>query len=825
MKRWSKSFSYVLLAGTCIGLFLYLGSLPVIRLLSEAKSDVQMLWDSPSPAPLGLSIISANIGLLIVWFAYSAGYANVFNIPLKTALQADASTYLPFCSLAIALTQFNVLLVSYSDVFLLLTHSLRYVVLLAAVLGMVYLKVHNHRDFQRISPSSPSSFPFSGRKLSWKRMLTIFVLSFVIYGAAGKQITARLPLGGDEPHYLLLCHSLLHDHDLEIGSNYNQHDYRAFFAGKLNRHVSIGKDGTRYSIHPLGTALLLLPGYALAGRSGAVLTMNLLAALLAVVFYALAFAQTGRDRVALVVWGVASFTSPIFLYSSQLYPEIPSALLLGAAYYLIRFQRPFTWPSALLLGLCLMYLPWLHQRLILPTIVLTGYYLLVMGRRSWKRRGGRLRLSSPMLLPLILLALSGIVMAGYYYLLFGNPLPNAPYMSISRTSVFSWEVFFHQGLFGHLLDQEAGLLIFSPYYLFAIPGFLLLFRRQAFHALVVLVLVFSIYLPCAGFVFQWRGGWSPASRFMVALIPLLVLPLSLSLREITRDLYRYIFGFLTVIAVSWTVHFLNVPFAAIMSGRGVNRTFEQYARMGDLTQYFPSFSPTSTNEMLLTGAWGLVIMCFSVFAYRSALSSSASELAPPARRIKRVFACYGVGAGILVIFSGLAAHTQNDASSQRAQNEQILQFLSHARHERVFSLTVAHMPTFSDRPLRLTCMSRERVGNVDAHQGPRFLITGPRRSFPPGTYTAYFSLVVNPCPDDTPVATFDIVAERGTKIFAKDTFFGKDFPLKEQEAQIPIRFTLPPGVNDLETRVYFHNQVRILLKDIMIEPNLEGFYN
>lgn len=825
MKRWSKPFIHVLLAGTCIGLFLYLRSLPVIRFLSETGADSQMLWSDPSLERLGVYLFSANVALFVVWFTYSGGYANFFNLSLKIVLQRDASTYLPFCILGIALMQFNTFLISHSDVFLLLSHNLGYFVFLAAILGMVYLKTENHRDLQRVGLHSTSAIPGSLPQLTWKRVFAIFLLSLLIYGVVGKQIIARLPLGGDEPHYLLISHSLLHDHDLAIKNNYNQHDYRAFYSGELQRHVSIGKDGSRYSIHSPGVALLLLPGYALGGRAGAVLMMNLMAALLAAVLYMIAFAQTRHPWLALIIWGIASFTTPLLLYSSQLYPEIPSALLLGMAYYLIRFQRSFTRIAAMCLGLCLLYLPWLQQRMILPTILLTGYYLYMMGLFPWQH-GWKNKLSGRALLPLLFVVLSGVFMAGYYYLLYGNPLPNAPYLSVIKDPIFSWAIFWREGLLGLLFDQEAGLFIFSPYYIFLIPGFLLFFRRYAAHALILFTLILSIYIPCAGFILQWRGAWSPASRYMVTLIPLFIVPLSISLHALRRPAYRYMFAFLTAIGLFWTGLFLIDPFSSLMARGGINTTFEQNSNLVDLTRYFPSFSATSTNAMLLTGIWSLVILGFSLFAYRSARSSSFGRLfAPPIQRVKYVFACYGVVIGILAALSPIAAHTRNDAFSKWAKNKQILNFLSHFKYETIFTAGAYQEQPFSDSQFRLEYMSRERIGKVDDQRGPRFLIAGPRQAFPPGTYTTYFSFIVNPCPDDTPVVTLDIVADRGKKIFARYTFFGKDFPLKEEEEQVSLRFTLPPGIKNLETRVYFHNQVRILLKNIAIEPNLQDFYD
>ena len=50
---------------------------------------------------------------------------------------------------------------------------------------------------------------------------------------AGMRWSAHLHPGGDEPHYLIISHSLLEDGDLRIQNNHDNDDYAAFFQGRL----------------------------------------------------------------------------------------------------------------------------------------------------------------------------------------------------------------------------------------------------------------------------------------------------------------------------------------------------------------------------------------------------------------------------------------------------------------------------------------------------------------------------------------------------------------------------------------------------------------
>lgn len=62
-------------------------------------------------------------------------------------------------------------------------------------------------------------------------------------------------LAGDEPHYLVLAQSLLSDNDLKVANNYARGDYRAYYPGDLQPHLT-GLDEVRlkrYSQHAPGS--------------------------------------------------------------------------------------------------------------------------------------------------------------------------------------------------------------------------------------------------------------------------------------------------------------------------------------------------------------------------------------------------------------------------------------------------------------------------------------------------------------------------------------------------------------------------------------------
>lgn len=812
---------FVLLSGSCTGLFLYVQSLSAVLSYPDKDSGPSILWALPPRSRLGAYLLVTNLVFLFIWISYSFVCSRLLGKSLKSSIQSDAYTYLPLCILALSLTQFNILLTYHLKVFLIFAQSTGYLLLILAFIVVVYLKLENLWELRNCThrkrvPSHLEQVP------TWKGKLLVFLFSLFLYLLVGFRVMETLGPGGDEPHYLLITHSILYDRDLAMTNNYRQQDYKSFHKGELDKHVSIGRDGTRYPGHPIGLPLLLLPAYALRGYQGAVLLMNILAAWLALQLYLLAFSLTQSHRISLFLWFLTSFTSPLLLYSSQLYPEVPSALLLVIAYRRITAQGSEQLSKFIILGLSLGLLPWLQQRMILPSIILLGYHLFQ------KRQPG---LSTA--IPTIFLCLSGIAMAGFYYILYGNPFPSAPYTSLGIEKVFSPGILVKQGLLGLLLDQEAGLLIYSPYYLFLFPGVLLLVRHHFTRAFWLLLLILSIYLPVGGFTLQWYGAWSPASRYMVVLVPFFLVFLCVGVTQVTQKVYRYIFFFLGILSFCWTYLLLKFPLFSLMSGRGANNVLRYYSEMVDLTQYFPSFIVVSPDSYVLGGIWLAGIIVFSLCAYRSAGNTSEdknSSLIGPTpeqqmvRKVKTIFASYSLALAVLLGLAFIAENIDRKIEPQLNINRGVreLLFQHNLNYYALVKNQIIRNQPLKQGELRFEYLA-ERRGEVN-NKGPRFLVSGPREPFPKGHYTAYFNLLIADNSIQEAVVTLEVVAGRGTRVFSKKVLRGVDFSATGKYELFPVTFQLTENVQDLETRVYFYNRVNLNIKGIYIEPYLAELY-
>jgi hypothetical protein len=82
------------------------------------------------------------------------------------------------------------------------------------------------------------------------------------------------------------------------------------------------------------------------------------------------------------------------------------------------------------------------------------------------------------------------------------------------------------GLPGLWIDRRSGLLAYAPIYWIA-PACLYLTRRDIWPLLVPAAL---LYLPAAAFTIGWWAGFSPAARYIVPLVPFLVVSIAGALR-------------------------------------------------------------------------------------------------------------------------------------------------------------------------------------------------------------------------------------------------------------------------------------------------------
>lgn len=323
--------------------------------------------------------------------------------------------------------------------------------------------------------------------------------ALLVYALLIPPMTTRHVIDGDEPFYLLMTESLARDHDLDLRNQYAGLRHSEVGRVDLAPQIgdTVGKHGEQHSHLEPFLAFLMLPGYLLAGLAGAVATISLFAALLARSTVRLFEDEGIDDATTRALFPLIAFGPPIVFYAARIWPEVPGAWLFVEAVRGIRQHRTPRWMAALL-GLVMLKLRFL---LIAIALVAAG----------WRRAA---RGAHPLATRRVLLAVGAIVVLPI--LIFYSTTTHSLRELVPRDPVM-WL----QGLFGLVVDGQAGIAFQAPLYL---GGLFALTRWRAMPAAFRLgmsasVLYIFTLVPRA----EWHGGWSPPLRYIVVFMPILAL--------------------------------------------------------------------------------------------------------------------------------------------------------------------------------------------------------------------------------------------------------------------------------------------------------------
>lgn len=333
-------------------------------------------------------------------------------------------------------------------------------------------------------------------------------------------------LTGDEPHYLLIADSLYRDHDLFVDNNYliETPVHRACKANlsdplDISRHVR-----NRFSMHNIGLPLLLLIPYGIAGVSGAKIFMTLLAGFWPYLLYKAAFQIIESRRWSILIALTLSLGLPYLPVSNQLYIDLLGGMIiLYVAERVIGILRghyePVSSPAKnLWMGVALGFLPWLHIRLSAPAILLLlGYVYANIDRPHQPTVADNRRW---FLLPVAITACSGIVLAAYNQMAFGNAVfgPYYSYLSFDVRKIALTFIGLHW-------DMAHGMFMQQPLLLLGLIG-IAPFVKENWKAAILLALVaVSVLLPNS-MLLVWYGGASFYGRYNWAIVSLWIFPLA-----------------------------------------------------------------------------------------------------------------------------------------------------------------------------------------------------------------------------------------------------------------------------------------------------------
>jgi hypothetical protein len=347
---------------------------------------------------------------------------------------------------------------------------------------------------------------------------------------------------------------------------------------------TFGPDGNLYCRKGLATSLLAIPLVSMGmvvpfwGLVQSGMLFNVIVTALTGVLVFLYVRRLGYSPstglISGLVFGLGTMAWP---YAKYFFSEPSSALsLLGAAYFLLQLaslgKEDTGLKPALLSGFFLgLAIATRFANAVLVPIFLAALLLYLLrkdGTSSWATA----RLSPSRLLSttwrevcafLLPLLMWGIIMAAYNYLRFGSPLTTG-YLPEESFSA-SWA----RGILGQLISPGRGIIFYCPILVALIPALPSFFRRHRLKAVFLLLISLS-YLLLYGKWFMWHGGYAWGPRFLVPVIPLLVIMLA-PLIELLRGKWRGVFWALFALSMmvqilGSSVHFIHHQEALLEAG-------------------------------------------------------------------------------------------------------------------------------------------------------------------------------------------------------------------------------------------------------------------
>jgi len=489
---------------------------PIFRLTLTAAGLAIAAWLLPASVQIvswgaaGPTRVAQLAPLATLWLALivsSAGVTAMAMLQIKSGRSLDAlsARLLPLGWLLLWLVPYLPWLPDRAPLLLIFAGPLRWAVAAIAIGGALREPiVAVGRAFASWTPSRA----------------VIFVVSVAIYAGFGLHYAREMGFGGDEPHYLIITHSLLKDGDLDIANNHEQRDYRAFFPGELRPDfLRRGIHGEIYSIHAPGLPALVLPAYAIGGALGVVAFIALLAGFAALAVFELASAMAGPS-VAALTWLATCLTIPFVPHAWLIYPELPGALVVAWA-VLWLWRAPASVGRTVLHGLAFATLPWLHTKFAV-FVALFSFFETV---RLWPRIRHIVALLAP-------IAISGLAWLYSFYRMYGVVDPEAPYGTYTQMFVLARNI--PRGTLGLLFDQKFGLLVYSPVYILALAGSWMMLRDSRTRTFAAALLVTAVaFFVSTTRLYMWWGGSSAPARFLVPMIPLLAPAIAIAIARAT----------------------------------------------------------------------------------------------------------------------------------------------------------------------------------------------------------------------------------------------------------------------------------------------------
>ena len=412
----------------------------------------------------------------------------------------------------------------------------------------------------------------------------------------------------DEPQYLLSAISLYEDHDLDISDELAARRYEPFHEATVLEQTKLLDDGRRVSPHdPLLPVVLAVP----MGLGGWVAAKAMLAVLAGILAASLLWVAVRRFSVPVTAAALTvlafSLAAPLTAYGTQVYPELPAALVVTAAIGAVAGAMR-RWGLALFTA-ALVALPWLSVKYAPVALAL----VLVGGWKLWTSRRVRslvVMVGALVLAGVAFLVVHRIVYTGWTAYAAGDHFVGGELTVVGTQANYPGRSI---RLLGLLVDRTFGLAAWAPVFLLVVPALAALVRRRP-PGWSVLVAVLAAGWANATWVALTMHGWWWPGRQVVVVVPAIVLVIAWWVGR-CRAALPWLVGLGALGIVTWLWLEIEVLAGDRFLVFDFHQTTNPWFRFW--SAWMPDGRSTSIGDAALFVAWGAVLVVLSVIGWRS----------------------------------------------------------------------------------------------------------------------------------------------------------------------------------------------------------------
>tara|TARA_B110000438_G_scaffold112227_1_gene110123 strand:+ start:2541 stop:4436 length:1896 start_codon:yes stop_codon:yes gene_type:complete len=395
---------------------------------------------------------------------------------------------------------------------------------------------------------------------------------------------------GDEPFYLESISSLARFQSLSTSAHFTSLEkdpflelpplYYEVHSCRLHHSLTAG-DGECY-LPSSGLSLILAPAYTLFGFVGSMSTICFLFAIQGMIFYKISNKFTSKN-LAFVLSLIVSFSTILFSFSSEIYPDFFAGFFILLAFYFFYFRK-ITFLNIIIVGFSLGFLPIIKSYFMIFPILLLPIMIFVLLKNKQFHNVFHL-LASFTIFILIFISLSSLTapievtpgVAGGYAFFFLYSLSNISDFTSMITDIGI-------GFQSLLFDQATGLIAFSPLVLVSIFGIKYLYKKDKFLTISIALSSF-VFIGIFAFISPFAGGWSLPSRNLIPVLPILLIPFFPMFERFKKNIpFHFIILIFSYIGVS-----LNIIFAKTIYGHFTMDGRKEI--LSDITYNFSHYLP------------------------------------------------------------------------------------------------------------------------------------------------------------------------------------------------------------------------------------------